>query len=1334
MTSVRTLLRDLALTILLLSAITSPAAAITVTNLTDDVAAPPTGSLRKAIADAADGDTIEFDAGLSGTITLGGAELLLDKNLTINGPGANVLAISGNQQSRVFRVPADAVLTINGLTIRNGQAPYGDGGAIANTSGVLTMSKCLITGSKAGPGEFGGNGGGLSSINGTLNLVDCTISANIGGPGRAGGDGGGVYCEGGSARLERCTIQQNRPGFGVGYIGGIYSAPGGRGGGLQITSNCTVDINTCTITGNICGESEVDGVNRSSRISSPGAGIYCVSGTVSIVSTTIYGNVGNVGHYGLSSEPVFPTGTGLFVQGGAVTLSNTIIAGNNSGYGHQDLAGTVTSAGHNLIGFFDNTRAAGIVPGTNGDQAGTQAFSPLDPLLGPLTDFGAPTSVLPLLAGSPAFESGNDQLTGTDQRGQPRPTGAHVDIGAFEGLATVIQFGSATGLIPEHGGSVTITVVRESNLTDSVSVSYATADESATAGNDYSPQSGTLTFGPGVTQQSITIPITDDSIIDPGEKFTIQLTSPTGHSVLGSKQTQSITIVDNDNTVQFASAPSSILEQGGSAAITVFREGSLTDSVSVSYATADESATAGKDYVSQSGTLTFGPGVTQQTISILIIDDSIVESDETFTVQLSSPASHTSLGSTSLHRITVVSDSPEPDPTVFTVTNTEDNPTAPPPGSLRHAIATAASGDTIQFSATVTGTITLGGAELLIGKNLTITGPGAAVLAVSGNQLSRVFRVPAGKVVAISGLAIRDGKAADGPDFYAINDDTPTKPGEPGGGILNEGSLTLTTCWLANNAAGGGGDRSGNDKKSAGSGGSGGAISSSGALTLVDCKVSGNSAGRGGELYSAGPNPSSVSAGTGGSGGAIFVSSGDLQLFNCNFDQNSAGEGGTANPLRYSGNGGSGGSIAISGVSSQPLTALIEGCSILRSRAGKGGGVDPTTNYPGWGGWGGGISFLYTNATLKSCTISGNQAGGVQPNNYPAAEGGSGGGVGCNYSTVNLISCTISDNVAGENPGVPSAIQTFTFRDGSGGGIRNASGAVTLRNTIVAGNRNTNPSGSEVLGYTRDVSGTFVSEGHNLIGSKDGSNGFASGVNGDIVGSTASPVDPLLAVLGDYGGNTLTHVLVSGSPAVEAGDDSIVGTDQRGQPRLTGAHVDIGAVEGAVQNGVSFAAADSEVVESASVCTIIVQRVGDLSTAASVQYSSGGGTATVGTNYTSVSGTIDFAPAQTQATIDVPIMDNATAGSPKTFELRLSSPSANSAIYRHETCVVTIYDDEGPGILQFATSRTTPSENAGNALITVVRKTVRSEQSRYPMRQQTAPLAQMAITGLRVVR
>lgn len=116
----------------------------------------------------------------------------------------------------------------------------------------------------------------------------------------------------------------------------------------------------------------------------------------------------------------------------------------------------------------------------------------------------------------------------------------------------------------------------------------------------------------------------------------------------------------------------------------------------------------------------------------------------------------------------------------ITVTNTNEAGA----GSLREAIASAASGDTINFAAGVTGAIVLTSGELVIYKDLTISGPGASKLAVDGNANSRIFVVSSGKTVNVSGLTVHNGKAAGG---YV------------GGGIDNRGTLALSKVIVSGN-------------------------------------------------------------------------------------------------------------------------------------------------------------------------------------------------------------------------------------------------------------------------------------------------------------------------------------------------------------------------------------------------------------------------------------------------------------------------------------------------------------------------------------------------------
>src|SRR5450755_2600552 len=138
--SMRFALHALAVSLLALSAaVPGLAATDTVTSLADDGSS---GTLRSVIAAAAPGDTINFS--VSGTITLTSGQLELSQNLTISGPGAANLAISGNNASTVFRVDNGVTVSISGVTIKNGSSSNGGGGIL--NFGTLTVTNSTVSG------------------------------------------------------------------------------------------------------------------------------------------------------------------------------------------------------------------------------------------------------------------------------------------------------------------------------------------------------------------------------------------------------------------------------------------------------------------------------------------------------------------------------------------------------------------------------------------------------------------------------------------------------------------------------------------------------------------------------------------------------------------------------------------------------------------------------------------------------------------------------------------------------------------------------------------------------------------------------------------------------------------------------------------------------------------------------------------------------------------------------------------------------------------------------------------------------------------------------------
>jgi len=197
------------------------------------------GSLRQAIIDAAPGDTIQFDMSsghVTSPIILTTGELSIVQNLNIEGPGADLLAISGNQASRVFNISTSVTASITDLTIMNGGTALksdsaGWGGGVLSY-GSLSLTSCAIANNATD--YFGG---GIYNL-GSATVTNCTISGNS----SAEYDGGGIW-NNGSLTLTNSTIANN-------------SAESGGGGGIEnygtmVATDCTIGGNSAHFGGGI---------------------------------------------------------------------------------------------------------------------------------------------------------------------------------------------------------------------------------------------------------------------------------------------------------------------------------------------------------------------------------------------------------------------------------------------------------------------------------------------------------------------------------------------------------------------------------------------------------------------------------------------------------------------------------------------------------------------------------------------------------------------------------------------------------------------------------------------------------------------------------------------------------------------------------------------------------------------------------------------------------------------------------------------------------------------------------------------------------------------------
>ncbi len=226
-----------------------------------------------------------------------------------------------------------------------------------------------------------------------------------------------------------------------------------------------------------------------------------------------------------------------------------------------------------------------------------------------------------------------------------------------------LSFAVSTTNVAENvlSGTVTLEVVRTGGSNGIVTVDFATSDGTALAVSDYLSTTGTLTFADGVLSQTLSVVIVDDAIVEASEDFTVTLSNATGGASIGNN-INTVTILDDDvfvptSSVSFTLLSSNVDENvvGGTVIIAVDRTGDTTTAVTVDYATSDGIALAGSDYTSSTGTLTFAAGITTQNIAVPIINDSITESTEDFSVTLTNPTGGASIG-TSTHTVSIIDD------------------------------------------------------------------------------------------------------------------------------------------------------------------------------------------------------------------------------------------------------------------------------------------------------------------------------------------------------------------------------------------------------------------------------------------------------------------------------------------------------------------------------------------------------------------------------------------------------------------------------------------------------------------------------------------------------
>ena len=229
--------------------------------------------------------------------------------------------------------------------------------------------------------------------------------------------------------------------------------------------------------------------------------------------------------------------------------------------------------------------------------------------------------------------------------------------------AGALEFAAATFSAGRGSGSAAISVRRVDSSVGTVIVSYATADGTGIAGQDYVPQSGQLTFMPGVTTRTFRVPFVATTALRGERTVKLTLESPTNGAGLGAQSTAVLTIVDNRQPGVFRlGSPRYSVREGGFVDVDIIRRpapgnsGPLGANVSVSYATGSGNASAGSDFTHVEGTAVFGALETRKTVRIQTLQDASVEGREVFFFTLSSPGGGATLGSPSSASIVIEDD------------------------------------------------------------------------------------------------------------------------------------------------------------------------------------------------------------------------------------------------------------------------------------------------------------------------------------------------------------------------------------------------------------------------------------------------------------------------------------------------------------------------------------------------------------------------------------------------------------------------------------------------------------------------------------------------------
>ncbi len=332
-----------------------------------------------------------------------------------------------------------------------------------------------------------------------------------------------------------------------------------------------------------------------------------------------------------------------------------------------------------------------------------------------------------------------------------------------------VQFaaGSTAVTVTESAGTTTLNLTRAGDLSRAVSVTVGAVGGSASPA-DTTGLPATATFAVGAATATVTLGVVADTLVEGDETLALALTGPTGGATIGAAGTAQVTITDDDSAFAFANPTAAVGEGAGTVSLTVTRTGVTTAAATVDIQVTGGTAVAA-DYTGLPATLNFAAGETSKTITLTIVDDALVESDETLVLGLVN-ATGSTIGTQSNDTLTIV-----------------DNGSLAAPGvvSVADVTVSGTEGGTVRVRLTRTG-----GTSGAVSVTLAATGGTATSADYTGLPATVTFAD--GQTAASFTLALTDDLLVEGPETAVFTISAPT-----GGATL--GTATTSTLTLADN-------------------------------------------------------------------------------------------------------------------------------------------------------------------------------------------------------------------------------------------------------------------------------------------------------------------------------------------------------------------------------------------------------------------------------------------------------------------------------------------------------------------------------------------------------